>query len=55
MYSDKEIEEILKDKKFWEPIMNEFDEKILLESEAARKNEIFNHCDFQDFLDFVKK
>lgn len=53
MCSDKEIEKILKDKKFWEPFIKELNEKILIELEATRKNEMFNHCDFQDFLDCV--
>ncbi len=37
MCSDKEIEKILKDKKFWEPFIKELNEKILIELEAARK------------------
>lgn len=49
------LEEILKDPKFWEEVQREEDEKFLQEIEAANKDERFNRCDFQDFLDYVNK
>lgn len=49
------LEEILNDLKLKEEVQLEDDEKFLQEIEAANKDERFNSCDFQDFLDYLNK
>lgn len=51
----EEFEKTLNDEQFWNLITKEFDEKILLEIEIAKRDKHFNHYNFHEFINYLDK
>ncbi|MBQ8228462.1 MAG: hypothetical protein IJZ88_05550 [Clostridia bacterium] len=48
------LENILRDRRTWEEIIKKQDTEFLCEIEISKKDKNFNHCDFQEFIQYLK-